>query len=233
MTGSSIFLPDSVRGSELTWKISFGTWRGESAVLIASFRRRVSAASSTSAFAQDDEERHVALAAEVLEVDDEAVEHFGQRLDGAVELGRAHADAVPVDGRVAAAVDDRAAARRDAQPVAVAPDARVHVEVAVVQAPALGPAARRPRSRAASTASAWCRRARRPRRRASAPRPSASGSRPRLDRRAEAAALHLALDHGQRRQAGEKAPAKSVPPEIEVSQTLPPSTRGTCSRTQR
>ena len=200
LTGSSIFLPDSVRGIASTWKISFGTWRAESALRMSPLMRFVSASSSTSPGAQHDEQRHVALAAEVLEVDDEAIEHLGHRLDGAVQLGRAHADAVPVDRRVAAAVDDRAAARRDADPVAVAPDARVGVEVALAVAACRR---RRPRSGAASTASASRRRARPPRRPA-AGRALGVGLAPRLDRGAEAAALHLALDHRQRRQAGDE-----------------------------
>ena len=36
LIGSSCFLPDSVRGISATWKMSFGTKRGDSAVLIAS-----------------------------------------------------------------------------------------------------------------------------------------------------------------------------------------------------
>ena len=110
LTGSSIFLPDSVRGIEATWKISFGTWRAESAALMRVLQAPRQRVVERDAVAQDDEERHVALAAEVLEVDDEAVEHLRQGLDRAVQLGRSHADAVAVDGRVAAPVDDRAAA---------------------------------------------------------------------------------------------------------------------------
>ena len=49
-----------------------------------------------------------AFAPQVLEVDDQAVEHLGLRFHRAVQLGGAHADAVAVDGGVAAAVDDGA-----------------------------------------------------------------------------------------------------------------------------
>src|SRR5438128_4332025 len=52
----------------------------------------------------------------------------------AVDLAGAHAHALAVDGRVGAAVDDGAAARSDADPVAVAPCSRVHGEVALTQA---------------------------------------------------------------------------------------------------
>ena len=60
------------------------------------------------------------------------------REHGAVDLGRAHADAAAVDRRVRAAVDDRGAALGDLDPVAVAPDAGVHVEVALAVALAVG-----------------------------------------------------------------------------------------------
>ena len=123
LIGSSCFLPDSVRGISATWKISFGTNGAATApasiaLLILALHRSV----ERCALAQHHEQRHVAFAAEVFEVDDQAVEHLGQRLDRAVQLARAHAQAVPVDGRVAAAVDDAAAVRRDLEPVAVPPD---------------------------------------------------------------------------------------------------------------
>ena len=77
--------------------------------------------------AQHDKQRHVALAAQVFQVHHHAVEHFGQGLDGAIDFTGAHAQAVAVDGGVAAAVNHAAlgerAAGADAQPVAVAPDA--------------------------------------------------------------------------------------------------------------
>jgi hypothetical protein len=78
---------------------------------MAATMRARSASSRTSARAHDDEQRHVRLAPEVLEVDDEAVRDLRQRFHRAIELARAHADAVTVDRRVGAAVDDRAAAR--------------------------------------------------------------------------------------------------------------------------
>ena len=52
------------------------------------------------AFAQHDKKGHPAFTPEVFEIDDKAVEHLGQGLDGAVQLGRAHADAVAIDGGV-------------------------------------------------------------------------------------------------------------------------------------
>ena len=58
----------------------------------------------------------------------------GVALDDAVELRRPHADAAAVEGGVAAAVDDRRAARGDRDPVAVPPDAGVVLEVGRPQA---------------------------------------------------------------------------------------------------
>ena len=46
-TGSSIFLPDNVRGMAATCTISLGTWRADSASRMAAFRRFSSASSST------------------------------------------------------------------------------------------------------------------------------------------------------------------------------------------
>ena len=131
LTGSSIFLPERVRGIEPTWKISLGTWRAEQRDLDAFLQASRQRIVEHQALAQNDEERHVALASEVLEIDDQAVDHFRHGFDRAVELGRSHADAVAIDGGVAAPVDDGAAARRDPDPVAMAPDARIDVEVAV------------------------------------------------------------------------------------------------------
>ena len=75
----------------------------------------------------------------VVDVHDQAVDHLGSRPSiAAVELAGAHPDAAAVDGRVRAAVDHRRAGRRDLDPVAVAPDAREHVEVALAVALAVG-----------------------------------------------------------------------------------------------
>ena len=142
-------------------------------------------------FAQHHEQRHPALAAQVFEVDDQAVQHLGQGLDGAVQLGCAHAHAVAVDRGVAAAVDDRAGGADlgpgdQADPVAMAPDAGVHVEVAVLQAAAVGIAPqvqrhRRHRLDADQFAHLVHQRL--------------AVLAPGLDRGTQAAALHLAGDH--------------------------------------
>ena len=77
------------------------------------------------AVGEHDEQHELARAAlVVLEVDDEAVGDLRQLLDDAVELARAEADAAAVERRVGAARDDAAAALREADPVALAPDAR-------------------------------------------------------------------------------------------------------------
>ena len=151
LTGTSIFLPLSVRGIAGTATISSGTWRGESCARIAVLIRAFSASSSSTPSAQDHEQRHTVPAVRQLEPDDQAVADLGEALDDAVQLARAEPDALAIEGRVRAALDDRAAPRGDPDPVAVAPDARVHLEVALAVA-----AARpgRSRSRPASTASA-------------------------------------------------------------------------------
>src|SRR6185503_17055952 len=56
---------------------------------------------------------------------------LGHREHRAIDLAGAHADAAPVDRRVRAAGDDRGAALGDLDPVAVAPDARIGLEVAL------------------------------------------------------------------------------------------------------
>ncbi len=114
--------------------------------------------------------------------------------------------AVAIERRVAAAVDDAAAAGRDAHPVAVAPDAGVHVEVAVVVAAAVGvaPEVERHRRHRLHAAPA------RPPRRSAACRASSHT----CTSRAEAAALHLAGHVGSSGVPPRKALATSVPPEI-------------------
>jgi hypothetical protein len=48
LIGSSCFLPDSVRGISATWKMSLGTKRGDSEVLMALFSRaRIASSSAT------------------------------------------------------------------------------------------------------------------------------------------------------------------------------------------
>jgi hypothetical protein len=77
LIGSSCFLPDSVRGISATWKMSSGTKRGDSEVLMA-LLMRAHRVVERHAGAQHHEQRHVAVAAQVLEVDHHRVEHLGQ-----------------------------------------------------------------------------------------------------------------------------------------------------------
>ena len=70
----------------------------------------------------------------------------GQRCT--VDLGRSHANPAAVDRRVAAAVDDRATARRDPNPVAMAPHAAIGLG---------GPAASRRRQRCTCPSHRWSR----------------------------------------------------------------------------
>ena len=71
---------------------------------------------------EEDELARAALV--VLEMDDQAVGDLRQLLDDAVELAGAEAHAAAVERRVGAAGHDTAAALREADPVALAPDAR-------------------------------------------------------------------------------------------------------------
>ena len=126
LTGASSFLPVSVRGIAGTATIVSGTWRGESSERSAPAIRARSSSSSSRSSASDDEEDQLAGAAlVVLEVHDQAVGDLRQLLDDGVELARAHAHAAAVERRVGAAGDDAAAALGEADPVALAPDARV------------------------------------------------------------------------------------------------------------
>src|SRR5919204_540375 len=74
----------------------------------------------------------------VLEVDDEAVDHLLDVLDDRVQLARSEPDAAAVEGGVRAAGDDAAAALGEHDPVALAPDAGVEVEVRGAVALAVG-----------------------------------------------------------------------------------------------
>ena len=105
----SCFLPDSVRGTSATCKISFGTKRGDSAVRMAPLIFALHGVVQRDAWPQHHEQRHVAVAAQVLEVDHQRVQHLRQRLHRAVQLAGPHAQAMAVDGGVAAPVDDAAA----------------------------------------------------------------------------------------------------------------------------
>ena len=110
MTGTSIFLPVSVRGMAGTSTISSGTWRGESAVRIARADPRPErVVERRRPVGSDDEQGHPVRAVRQLQADDQAVEHLGDALDHAVELARADPDAAAVERRVGAALDDRAA----------------------------------------------------------------------------------------------------------------------------
>ena len=93
LTGTSIFLPVSVRGTAGTATISSGTWRCESAVRIAPLIRARVASSSSTPVGEDDEQRHPVAAVRQLEPDDEAVDDLGQALDDAVQLARPEPDA--------------------------------------------------------------------------------------------------------------------------------------------
>src|SRR5205085_311037 len=81
----------------------------------------------------------------VLEVHHERVDDLGQPLDDRVELRGTQPYPAPVQGRVGAAGDDAGTPLGDGYPVAVPPDAGVHVEVrlAVPRAGLVAPEAHR------------------------------------------------------------------------------------------
>ena len=143
LTGTSSFLPDSVRGTARTWWISSGTCRGDSAVRSSRPIRPRSASSSSTPVGQHDEQQQLARRRRrVLQVHDDRVGHLGQALDDRVELAGAQAHAAPVEGGVGPAGDHAGAPLGDGDPVAVPPHARVDVEVRLAVA-----ATRRGRSR--------------------------------------------------------------------------------------
>ena len=138
LTGTSMRLPVRVCGTPGTSMTSSGTWRGESCSRMVCLMRSRRASSSVGAGGEVDEERHPVAAVGLFDADDEGLADLGEAFDGFVDVGGAHADALAVEGGVGAAVDDDGAAGGDGDPVAVAPDAGVRVEVAVVVAAAVG-----------------------------------------------------------------------------------------------
>jgi hypothetical protein len=78
---------------------------------------------------QRDEQWHEEPAARQVEVDDERVRDLLDGLQGRVDLCGADADAMPVQGRVAATQDEAAAAVVDLEEVALPPEAREVGEV--------------------------------------------------------------------------------------------------------
>ena len=199
LTGSSSTLPDSVRGTSRTATTSFGTCRGEQSSRIARADPPHQLVVELGALAQHHEQRHVALAAVERHVDDQRVDDLLDREHGAVDLGRAHAHAAAVDRRVRAAADDGRAALGDLDPVAVAPDARVHVEVglAVALAVRVVPQVERHRGHRLGDDQLADLADQRP----------ALGV-PRLDRGAQRARLQLALVHRQQRAAADEGRAE-------------------------
>ena len=151
-TGTSSFLPDSVRGTDGTASISSGTWRGDSSVRSAARIRAgqvvVELATGRERDEQDEPAEPAALV--VLEVHDQAVGDLGEALDDGVEVARTEAHAAPVERGVGAPADHAGAVVGERDPVAVAPDAGEVLEVggAVAAAVVVVPEARR-----ASTAS--------------------------------------------------------------------------------
>ena len=125
-TASSTILPLLVRGMSATWTICAGTCRGDVSRANPFAIRRRSSSSSTTPSRQPDEQ-HDALVAFPLLPHRQALEHFRQLLDLAVDLRGADAHAAGIERGIRPAVDDEAAVLRPPNPVAVAPDARESV----------------------------------------------------------------------------------------------------------
>ena len=142
LTGTSSFLPDSVRGIAGTASMRSGTWRGDSSTRRAAAMRARRSSSSVDArrpARRTAPARPAAVVAGgVLEVHDEAVGHLGQGLDHGVEVAGAEADAAAVEGGVGAAGDGAGAVVGEGDPVAVAPHAREVGEVGGPQPRAVG-----------------------------------------------------------------------------------------------
>ena len=189
LTGTSSTLPDSVRGTSPRRPPRRG--RG------AASSPRGCARGSARRGRRRAPRRRAArrTAASSPDVDDERVDDLVERQHGAVDLARAHADAAAVDRRVPAAGDDRRAALGDLDPVAVAPDAGVHLEVGLAVALAVGvvPEVQRHRRHRLGDHELADLADQRP----------ALGV-PRLDRRAQRARLQLALVDGQDRHAADE-----------------------------
>src|SRR5262245_60743746 len=81
-----------------------------------------------------DEEPELSVAFCVAGVDDDAVANLVEFFDHTIELARTHAHAAAVQRGVRAPRDDGATALVEDDPVAVAPDARILVEVALAVA---------------------------------------------------------------------------------------------------
>ena len=92
-TGTSNFLPDSVRGIAGTAIIASGTWRGDSSRRSAPAMRAASVVVELDAGRERDEQQELALhvVAAALEVHDEAVVDLGERVDDRVEVARCRA----------------------------------------------------------------------------------------------------------------------------------------------
>ena len=129
LTGASSFLPVSVRGIAGTETIVSGTWRGDSSLRSAS-RSVAQRVVELGAVRRDDEQQQLAgTAAGILEMHHQSVYDLGDIFDDRVELAGAEANAAAVQRRVGAAGDDAAAALGELDPIALAPDPGVDVEV--------------------------------------------------------------------------------------------------------
>ena len=128
LTGTSHFLPLSVRGIAGTAHDLPGTCLGDSSRRQRPRSRdgRVSAAGSSTTNKTADHLRRRG-------VHHQRIGDLGHRLDHPVELGGAHPDPAAVQRGVRAALDHARPAGGDADPVAVPPHARVVGEVGIVQ----------------------------------------------------------------------------------------------------
>ena len=132
MTGTSSFLPVSVRGMSDTATIASGTWRELAAKLLSD---PLAQGVVDLDVLRDDEQQQLAdPALRVLEVNDQRLGYLGQAFDHRVELARAEPHPASVQGRVRAPGEHAAPPLGEADPVALTPYTGVAVEVGLAQA---------------------------------------------------------------------------------------------------
>src|SRR6185437_4716271 len=77
------------------------------------------------------EEWHIGWSSKIFEIDDQTIENLGQVFNHTIDLARSHTDTHTIDGGVGAPVNDDSAGWGDLHPVAMPPDARKRLEIAL------------------------------------------------------------------------------------------------------
>ena len=148
LIGISSFLPVSVRGIAGTVRSGPGRGGARAGRGVGGDPSLKGVVDGDAVGGDDEQEQGAVAAAGVLEVDDERIEDLREVFDHRVELAGPEANAAAIQGRVRTPGEDATAAFGEHDPVAVAPDAWVTVEVgapvaaAVRRHPTGGPASR-------------------------------------------------------------------------------------------